>query len=332
MTLDRWPEPVTEALTLRLERDVVVLGLNPRLPLDEGALRFAAQTAHEISTGLEGVARLTRERAVARAIADAEREVLSGVFELAPAFMAVLRGPGHVYELSNPAYDRLVGHRRVLGRTVRQALPELEGQGFFELLDQVFTTGVPFVGNEVPIRLQPVPSAPIEPRYLNFVYQTMRGADGAVAGILVTGVDVTALVEARQIVERALAETERIARERDAEGRQLRTVLEQAPLAITITGPTGEIRFANAAFERLFALPAGVTRAQRAAIYTGYHLDGRALARGRLAWRSRGGPGRDGGRRGDPGGAPGPGRSAASPCGSAPRRCATPRAGSRGRS
>jgi signal transduction histidine kinase len=275
--LDRWPEPVTEALTLRLEGGLAVLGLNPRLPLDEGAHRFAAQTAQEITTGLEGVARLARERAVARAMADAEREVLTGVFELAPAFMAVLRGPEHVYELSNPAYDQLVGHRPVLGRSVREALPELEGRGFFELLDQVFATGVPFVGNEVPVPLQPAPGAPIEPRYLNFVYQTMRNADGAVSGILVTGVDVTALVEARQIIERALAETERIARERDAEGRQLRTVLEQAPLAITITGPGGEIRFANPAFERLFALPAGATRAQRAELYAGYHLDGRAL-------------------------------------------------------
>lgn len=276
--VDRWPEPVTEALTLRLEGGVAVLGLNPRLPLDEEALRFAAQAAQEISTGFEGVARLARERAVARAMADAEREVLTGVFELAPSFMAVLRGPELVYELSNPAYDQLVGHRPVLGRTVRQALPELEGQGFLELLEQVFSTGVPFVGNEVLVRLQPAPSAPVEMRYLNFVYQPMRGADGEMTGVLATGVDVTALVEARQIVERALAETERVARERDAEGRQLRTVLEQAPMAIAITGPTGELKFANPGFERLFALPPGSTRDQRARIYTGYHLDGRPLA------------------------------------------------------
>ena len=278
LVLHRWPEPITDVLTIRLEGGLAVLGLNPRIPLDEGALRFAGQAAHEISTGLEGLARLARERAVARAIADAEREMLAGVFELAPAFMAVLRGPDHVYELSNPAYDQLVGHRRVLGRTVAEALPELRGQGFYELLDQVFVTGAPFVGNEVLVRLQPVPGGPVEMRYLNFVYRAMRGADGKVSGILVTGVDVTALVEARQIVERALAETERIARERDAEGRQLRTVLEQAPLAITITGPRGEIRFGNPSFERLFALPPGSTRAQRAELYTGYRLDGQPLA------------------------------------------------------
>jgi two-component system, cell cycle sensor histidine kinase and response regulator CckA len=129
------------------------------------------------------------------------------------------------------------------------------------------------------VRLQPAPGAPPETRWLNFVYQPMRGADGQVTGILVTGVDVTALVESRRIVERALAETDRIARERDAEGRQLRTVLEQAPLAIAITGPAGEIRFSNPTFERLWGRPAEDTRAEAySEAYTGYHRDGRPIA------------------------------------------------------
>jgi PAS domain S-box-containing protein len=235
--------------------------------------------AQEITTALEAVARMTRERAAARAVANAEREVLTGVFELAAAFMAVLRGPELVFELANPSYHQLVGHRPVLGRTIREALPELEGQGFFELLDRVYATGVPFVGSEVPVALRSAPGGPAEERFLNFVYQAMRDADGQVTGILITGVDVTPLVAAREIVERALAETERIARERDAEGRQLRTVLEQAPLAIAITGPTGEIRFANPTFERLWGRPPENTRAERySEAYAGYHLDGRPIA------------------------------------------------------
>jgi PAS domain S-box-containing protein len=284
---DRWPEPVRDALTLpltmghsaRQAHGVVILGINPRLPLDDESVRFASRVAHEIATALDALQRLARERAAARTAADAERELLTGVFELAPSFMAVLRGPEHVFELANPAYDQLVGHREVVGRTVRDALPELEGQGFFELLDQVYATGEPFVGSELLVHLQPTPGGALEPRYLNFVYQAMRGMTAAVTGILVTGVDVTALVEARQIVERALAETERIAAERDAEGRQLRTVLEQAPLAIAIIGPAGEIRFANPTFERLWGRAVEDTRAETySEAYTGFHLDGRPIA------------------------------------------------------
>ncbi|HEX2217497.1 MAG TPA: PAS domain-containing protein [Gemmatimonadales bacterium] len=283
---DRWPEPVRDTLCLPLSvgstgkpHGMLVVGLNPRLPADADATRLVAQVAREIGTALEGVLRLAQERASARAVAAAERELLAGVFELAPSFMAVLRGPEHVFELANPAYYQLVGHRAVLGRTAREAIPEVEGQGFFELLDRVYSTGEPFVGNEVLVHLQPAPGAPLEPRHLNFVYQAMRGADGEVTGILATGIDVTAVVQARRIVERALAETERIAAERDAERRQLRTVLEQAPIAIAITGPSGEILFANPTFERLWGRPVEETRAEDySTAYTGYHLDGRPIA------------------------------------------------------
>ncbi|HEX6107731.1 MAG TPA: PAS domain-containing protein, partial [Gemmatimonadales bacterium] len=284
---ERWPEPVTSAATLSLasgasaeqSHGVVVLGLNPRLPHDDADALFMTQVAREIAAALDSVQRLVQERAAARALADSERGLLTSVFELAPSFMAVLRGPEHVIELVNPAYERLVGRRRILGRPVRVALPEVERQGFLELLDQVYATGEPYVGNEVLIHLRLAPGAQPEPRYLNFVYQPMRGPAGEVTGILATGVDVTVVVEARQVIERALAEVERIARERDAEGRQLRTVLEQAPLAIAIIGPVGEIRFANPMFERLWGRPVEATSAESySEAYAGYHLDGRPIA------------------------------------------------------
>ena len=284
---DRWPEPVGEVLTVPLTpgrpaRDaagVLIAGLNPRLPVDHATRRFVAQVAREIATALDSVGRLERERASARAVERAERDLLTGVFELAPSFFAVLRGPDHVFELANPAYYRLIGHREVLGRPVREALPEVAGQGFFELLDEVYTTGEPFVGNELVVRLPASPGGPLERRYLNLVYQAMRAPGGEITGVLATGIEVTQLVEARQVVERSLVETERVAAERDAERRQLRTVLEQAPLAVAIIGPAGEIRFANATFERLWGRPAESTRADAySEAYTGYHLDGRPIA------------------------------------------------------
>ena len=266
---ERWPEPVDAAITVPVSaghvvHGVLILGLNPRLPLDDDDAHFAAQASQEIATALEGVQRVARESAL-----------LTSSFQLAPSFMAVLRGPQHVFELVNPAYSQLIGHRQVLGRPVGDGLPELGVQGFFGLLDRVYTTGEAVVGNEALVQLQSVPGGPMEDRYLNFVYQAMRGATGGVTGVLVTGVDVTDLVEARQTVERTLAETERLGAERDAEGRLLRTVLEQAPLAIAITGLDGEIRFANPVFERIWGRPG---EASRAVEYVGYHLDGREIS------------------------------------------------------
>jgi uncharacterized protein DUF4118 len=78
-----------------------------------------------------------RERS-ARLEAQAQRERLHSLFMQAPAVIAIHRGPEHVYEFSNTMNSEILGHRELLGRPMRQAQPELEGQGFFELLDRVY--------------------------------------------------------------------------------------------------------------------------------------------------------------------------------------------------
>jgi len=120
-----------------------------------------------------------------------ENERLRGLFAQAPGIMAVLRGPEHVFELTNQSYMQLIGHRQVIGKRAREALPEIVGQGFLELLDRVYATGEPFVGHALPVRLQREPDGTLEERYIDFVYQPIRDAGGAVSGIFVEGSDVT---------------------------------------------------------------------------------------------------------------------------------------------
>ncbi|HEX8385927.1 MAG TPA: PAS domain S-box protein [Rubricoccaceae bacterium] len=121
-------------------------------------------------------------------------------FDQAPAFIAVLRGPDHVFEYVNRAYLQLVGFRDLLGDPVREAVPEVEGQGLFELLDGVCATGEPFVGTEIPVALQREPGAPLEERYIDLVYQPLFGPDGTVTGVLAQGVDVTERVRANRAI------------------------------------------------------------------------------------------------------------------------------------
>ncbi len=140
---------------------------------------------------------------------EVERARLSYVFQQAPAFLAVLRGPEHVFTLVNDAYYRLVGHRELVGKSVLAAIPEVRDQGFLELLDGVLATGTPFVGREVPARLARTPGAPPEERFLDLTYMPLVEADGTRAGIIAHGTDVTEQVVARREVERLLAESER---------------------------------------------------------------------------------------------------------------------------
>jgi serine phosphatase RsbU (regulator of sigma subunit)/PAS domain-containing protein len=188
---------------------------------------------------------------------EVERARLRMVVRQAPAFIATLRGPDHVFEMANPPYLQLVGHREILGRPVREALPEVEGQGFLALLDQVYATGESYVGNEVPILLQREPGAEMEEHYVNFVYQPLRGGTGAVEGILAHGVDVTDLVLARREAEEthreqtAMAETlQRVGRSVAAELDTERLVQAVTDAATSLTGAQFGAFFYNVLNER----------------------------------------------------------------------------------
>jgi PAS domain S-box-containing protein len=139
-----------------------------------------------------------RERTIAEL--ELERTNLTAIVEDAPAFIAVLRGPTHIFELANERYYELIGrYEDVLGNTVATVLPEVVGQGFINLLDTVYQTGETFFGTETPVTVGP-PGA-LEHHYVNFVYQAMRKLDGGISGIFVHGVDVTAAINSRTNLE-----------------------------------------------------------------------------------------------------------------------------------
>jgi signal transduction histidine kinase len=135
----------------------------------------------------------------------AERERFAQLFEQAPTFMTVLRGPKHVVELANPGYMRLVGHRPVLGRPLADALPEAVEQGYLDLLDKVYASGNAFLATAAAYSMQVEPGGPVVTRYVDFVYQPIKDADGSVSGIFVEGVDVTN----RALADAALRDADR---------------------------------------------------------------------------------------------------------------------------
>lgn len=168
----------------------------------------------------------TTERVRAERHMQAERSRLQSLFEQAPGLMALLAGPDYVFELANPVYRRLVGDRDLIGRPLREALPEVERQGFIELLDQVRTSGKAYVGTGVHVMLQREPGGIEEERVLDFVYQPVVDGQGRVTAIFVEGQDIT---------ERAAAEAA-CARARSASARWS-TPPPTCSFAWTRTGP-----------------------------------------------------------------------------------------------
>ncbi len=173
----------------------------------------------------------TTERVRADQQAQNERERLRHMFAQAPGFMCLLSGPEHVFAQANTAYIQLVGGRDVIGQRVRDALPELAGQGFLEALDTVYTTGAPIHGEGRPALLQREPGGPLETRYVDFVFQPMRNDDGSVVGIFVQGSDVTERHSAQEGLR--LSET------------RLRSLVQAMPHPVWNAGADGQVFWVN---------------------------------------------------------------------------------------
>ncbi len=147
-------------------------------------------------TAVETTQRVLMEREN-RALLEAARfadDQLRQMFEQAPNFIMVLKGPNHVCEIVNAAGRQLMGGRDVVGKSILQALPEVQAQGFIKLLDGVYQSGETYVASNRLISFvrpdAPLNSAPVD-RYVDVVYQPIKDAQGQVFGIFCSGSDVT---------------------------------------------------------------------------------------------------------------------------------------------
>jgi len=170
------------------------LGLDRVGRIEEAHFEFAYTPARGDDGAVEGLFGAcieTTGRVMAERRQAEETERQRRQFRCAPGFITILRGPEHVFEFVNEAYVRLVGERDYIGRPVRAVVPEVEGQGFFELLDQVYSTGERFIAQQNPISLIRTEGGELEHLYIDFVYEPIFDETNAVSGIFVEGFDVT---------------------------------------------------------------------------------------------------------------------------------------------
>jgi PAS domain S-box-containing protein len=178
----------------------------------------------------------TEKKAMEKALEN-ERLRYFEVFHQAPSAIAILKGADHRFEMVNPFYLQLTGRKDILGKTAKEVVPELESQGFFDLLDQVFRTGNCFTGKEMQAKHDRNNTGRLEDCYINFIYQPYPNNKGEVEGIFFCANDVT-----EQVVSRKKTE---------ASEKQFRQIVETAQEGIWMLDEKNMTRLVNAKMCRI---------------------------------------------------------------------------------
>ncbi|WP_242917120.1 PAS domain-containing protein [Pontibacter liquoris] len=160
-------------------------------------IHHTRQMVQELLTANEQMAHLSDQVQSAYTKAEKERKTLERLIMQAPAIFCVLEGPQHRFELVNAKYQQLFPNRRLVGKPVAEALPEVVEQGFIQLLDEVYNTGKDFVAEEVQVKIDRQDTGLLEDIYLTFSYQPIF-EDDKITGILVFANDVTRQVKYKQ--------------------------------------------------------------------------------------------------------------------------------------
>lgn len=160
----------------------------------------------------------------------------------APALIARLRGPDHVYEFVNERHVQVLGDRDYIGRPAREAIPEAVSQGLIEILDRVYATGEPFVASEMPLKFTHGTDGTLTDGFYTFIYQPLRDEWGAITGIMIHADDVTEEVRTRRRLEQLAAEHT--------------ATLNQMADGVIVVDTTGRVTFQNGAARQLLGIDA----------------------------------------------------------------------------
>lgn len=117
-------------------------------------------------------------------------ESLVSLFSQSPVALSMLMGEDFVIEAANHQMLELWGKpHSIIGKTLMEALPELEGQEFPGILKQVYETGKAFHGSKKLCFLQR--EGVLQKCYFDFIYSPMYDEDGKITGVSVVATEVT---------------------------------------------------------------------------------------------------------------------------------------------
>ena len=204
------------------EDQVILEGL-AKIVMDEIELRLAAikETDDQLTIQEELQASIEEQASINDQLVTTNKELAASQMELkaaltmlsisearardmirdAPIAIAIMNGRDLIVENANNTILEAWGKTdAIIGKPLHIALPELQGQEFLNILDNVFTSGNAFYGNEVRALLER--NGVLEEVYFNFVYHPVKDKEGQTQSIMAIATVVTEQVKARRGLER----------------------------------------------------------------------------------------------------------------------------------
>lgn len=131
-----------------------------------------------------------------------EHSSLQVLLAEAPIFMAYGVGPDFRIDFANPAFRELFGAAQDEGTALREAGLDPEQHPFLEVIQRCYSTGIACSVERAKFESQGSQDSTSPGRYADFHCKPIKGADGEIAGVLCTGIDVTEKVLAQEESDR----------------------------------------------------------------------------------------------------------------------------------
>lgn len=125
-----------------------------------------------------------------------------GILQQATAGIMVCNGREMIIESVNDTMLGIIGKSAdIVQKRFADAIPEIEGQPFLKLLDDVYTTGTTHVFNETKAIVDH--NGQLVEGYFNITYQAIKDDKEMITGILIVATDVTQQVHSKKEVQKA---------------------------------------------------------------------------------------------------------------------------------
>lgn len=130
------------------------------------------------------------DRTVAKRQLQESESRFKAITNQSPMAIGLLKGRDMIVEIGNDKIFEVWGKTAaVTGLPIMQALPELEGQGFIEILEAVYDTGIDYRGYDILAKLYH--NNILKDVYFDFTYSPLKDENGKILGVLILAIDVT---------------------------------------------------------------------------------------------------------------------------------------------